>query len=469
MIEIENLHFRYRGAHEAALRGINLHIAAGEFVLLTGPSGCGKSTLARTLNGLIPHSIAGQMKGRVLVDGLDTRKHPVAHLASRVGMVFQIPETQLFNLTVGEEVAFGPRNLGLDERKVEERVAFALEAAGLEDYRDRMVYQLSGGEKQRVVIASVLAMRPRVLVLDEPFSSLDERGIALVLETLQRLNRELGLTVLIIEHRVSSVARFARRLIVMNEGKIVLDGKPAAVLAEGKQLAALGIRRPVTSHAIRNAQYATRNTQPAIVFDRVSFSYNGRQVLHDLSFQVGRGEFVALVGENGAGKTTVAHLILGLLQPQVGEVRVIAGNGRPRWGQDVSLLLQNPLEQLFCDTVEEEVAFGPRNFGHLAEPVVDEVLAITGLTSYRHRPVSALSCGQQQRLALAAVLALSPTIVILDEPTVGQDWGHLRRFMDFVARLHRRGTTVFLITHDVEIVRTYAQRTLYLQDGQIVN
>jgi len=460
--------YKYNNAARYALDGINLHIGQGEFVLLSGPSGCGKSTLARTLNGLIPHSIAGQMEGRVVVNGLDTREHPVAQLASRVGMVFQIPETQLFNLTVGEEVAFGPRNLGLNEEEVKERVAFALEAVGLAGYRARAAYQLSGGEKQRLVIASVLAMQPRVLVLDEPFSSLDEKGIVLVLETLKKLNRELGLTVLIIEHRVAPVARFARRFIVVNEGKVILDGEPAAVLTKGEQLTALGIRRRVISHTIRNTQCATCNTQPAIIFDSVSFSYDGRRVLHDLSFQIGQGEFAALVGENGAGKTTVARLILGLLQPQAGEVRVAAGDGRPRWGQDVGLLLQNPLEQLFCDTVEEEVAFGPRNFGHSAEPVVDEVLAITGLIPYRRRPVSALSCGQQQRLALAAVLALSPTIVILDEPTVGQDWGHLQRFMDFVARLHQQGTTVLLITHDAEIVRIYAQRTLHLQDGRVV-
>ena len=466
MIEIENLHFRYRGACDTALRGINLHIAAGEFVLLTGPSGCGKSTLARALNGLIPQSITGQMWGRVLAGGLDTRQHSVPELAGQVGMVFQIPETQLFNLTVEEEVAFGPRNLGLEAKTVGERVAFALSAVGLEGYRARSVYQLSGGEKQRVVIASVLAMQPPVLVLDEPLSNLDEAGTSMVLETLGELNRELGLTVLLIEHRVASVAEFARRVIVMSEGRVVLDGEPGVVFEEKERLAALGVRLPGPPQLVEGPKRFGAPQAPAITFEGVSFSYDGRRVLDDISFQIGRGEFAALVGENGAGKTTLARLILGLLRPDAGEIKV-AADGKLQLGQDIGLLLQNPLEQLFCNTVGEEVAFGLENFG-LPSSLAEEVLAEMDLASLCSQDVWSLSCGQKQRLALAAVLALSPSILVLDEPTVGQDWGHLKRLMDFIARLNRQGATIVLVTQDMDLVRTYARRSLRLHGGKIL-
>ncbi len=470
MIELRDVHFRYPAAPDEALRAMDLRIAPGEFVLLTGPSGCGKSTLARLLNGLIPHVIPGALRGAVRVHGLDTRHHPVAALATQVGLVFQIPETQLFNRTVEDEVAFGPRNLGLSGEETAERVAWALAAVGIEGFRQRAVCELSGGEKQRVAIASVLAMRPAVLVLDEPLANLDAAGAALVLDSLRRLHRETGLAVLVIEHKTGAILPLADRVLIMDRGRIVRDGQPETVFAEQAYLRELGVRLPgppPRSHAPPAAE--RRHAAPSIRLKGVRFGYRRREpVLEDVSLTIGQGEFVALTGDNGAGKSTLARLILGLLRPQQGAVWVRSGKRRLLAGREVGLLLQNPLEQLFCDTVNEEIAFGLENYRLPVRDNVRRALSVTGLEHKRSCRVVALSAGEQQRLALASVLALTPEVLILDEPALGQDWGHLSRLMAFVDGLNRQGTTVVLITHDADVVQTYARRVVRLAQGRVV-
>lgn len=479
MIELHDVHFCYPAARDEALRGVDLHIAPGEFVFLSGPSGCGKSTLARLLNSLIPHVIPGELSGQVRVYGLDTRQHPVAALATRVGLVFQIPETQLFNRTVEDEVAFGPRNLGLSGEEVAGRVAWALAAVGIEGLRRRAVRELSGGEKQRVAIASVLALRPAVLVLDEPLANLDAAGAALVLDSLRRLHRERGLTVLVIEHKTGAILPLADRVVIMDQGRVVRDGRPEAVFAEREYLQELGVRLPgpLPPRRTRPAP-ARRPSGPSICLEGVSFGYRRRQpVLEDVSLRIDQGEFVALTGDNGAGKSTLARLIIGLLRPNRGAIWVRPGQKRLLLGPEVGLLLQNPLEQLFCDTVDEEIAFGLENYGLPVAEGVERALAVTGLEHKRGSRVTALSAGEQQRLALAAVLAtfttfgtgLAPQVLILDEPALGQDWGHLNRLMAFVDSLNRQGTTVVLITHDADVVRTFARRTVRLAEGRIVS
>ncbi len=477
MIELENVTVRY-GEH-VAVDHVSLRLAPGEFVLLTGPSGCGKTSLVRTLNGLIPHTLHAELEGQVRIEGLNTRQHRVAELATRLGMVFQIPETQLFNLTVADEVAFGPRNLGLAEEEVSGRVNWALEAVGLSDFRRRIINELSGGEKQRLAIAAVLAMRPRILALDEPLTNLDSRGTKMVLDTLHGLHQQ-GLTILLVEHKISQPWPLATRALVMDAGRITRDGAPETVFAERDYLKRLGVRLP---HSERRptpqktvVDKGSENGDKAISLRGVSFHYGRRPVLEDIWLDIGRGEFVALTGENGAGKSTLAHLILGLRKPSAGTVWVAPRNGaenrdengKVQAGRAVGLLLQNPLEQLFCDTVGEEIAFGLENFDLQNQEVVERTLTITGLRHKRASRISALSSGEQQRLALAAVLALEPDILILDEPTLGQDGGHLTRFLTFIAELNRGGTTVLLITHDAEVVRTYARRVVRLQEGRLI-
>lgn len=469
MIRAEGLTVRYDT--QPVLADVSFAIEAGDFVLVTGPSGCGKSTLAQCLNGLIPHSTPAVMSGRILIDGRDTAGSSVAELATRVGVVFQIPATQLFNLFVDEEVAFGPRNLELSETDVEARVAWALDAVGITALRGRRIQELSGGEQQRVAIASVLAMGARTLVLDEPTSSLDGRGTRDVLATLARLNRDSGVTIILIEHRLADAAPLARRAIILDQGRIVADGPTASVFAQSPLLRRLGLRRPVQRE---QSGWQAMLTPPAappgppIVEVRgLNAGYKGQPVLQGLDMTLYEGEFAALVGDNGAGKSTLARVLAGLIKPAAGSVRL--GNGRRLLpGRDVGLLFQNPLLQLFCDTVGEEVAFGPRNLAMGSANSIDEALAVTDLEPLRQRSILALSCGQQQRTALAAIISTRPRLIILDEPTIGQDWGHLSMFMDYLRRLNQSGATILLITHDHKLVYHYAMRILVLAGGRIV-
>jgi energy-coupling factor transporter ATP-binding protein EcfA2 len=451
-----------------------LNVEPGEFVLLTGPSGCGKSTLAHCLNGLIPHASQATMAGQVMVDGVPTTDRTVAQMATHVGLVFQNPSTQLFGSTVEEEVAFGPRNLGLPPQEVAERAAFALAAAGIEHLRQRDTRSLSAGEQQRVAIAAVLSMRPKVLVLDEPTSSLDLKGTRAVLGTLTHLRREYGLTVLIIEHRLSEAGAVADRVVVMDEGRVSLDGPTETIFGQREVLSGLGIRYPEPAHeALPRRVCAERvpiegnGPKPIVRMSRVQAGYDSGLVLRDLSLAIYPEEFVALVGDNGSGKTTVARLLAGLLKPQQGEVAWDENLRQLPLGRRAGLLFQNPLQQLFCDSVEGEVTFGPDNFGLRSDGRLETIFRVAGLAELRARNPYALSVGQQQRVALASILALEPALLILDEPTMGQDWGSLSRVMDFLTRLNGHGQAILLITHDHKLVCRYADRILKLENGRL--
>ena len=468
MIHVEHLMVHY--GEFCALDDVNLRVAPGEFVLLTGASGCGKSTLARCLNGLIPHTIPATMSGCVVVDGRATIQSTVAELATSVGMVFQNPSTQLFNLTVAEEIAFGPRNLGLGAAEIERRVDWALSATGIAHLRHRSTRALSGGEQQRLAIAAVLAMGPHVLVLDEPTSSLDVTGTRQVMATLARLNAD-GITLIVIEHRLGQVAELARRTILMDNGKIIADGTTDAIFNQRDLLRQLGLRRPSVElqddWATLLAPNGHRDEEPIVKLHDVQVAYGDTPVLRGLNLALHPGEFVALVGDNGAGKSTLARVLAGLVKPRRGELQV--GNGqRLTPGREVGLLFQNPVHQLFCDTVDQEVSFGPHNFGCYDTRNVEAIFAATDLTALRGRSVQGLSSGQQQRTALAAVLSLKPGLIILDEPTLGQDWRHLSAFMDLLVRLNQAGNTILLITHDYKLVHRYARRILLLREGRIV-
>lgn len=449
VVEARGLTVRYPQAH--GLRDVDLSVAAGSFVLIGGPSGSGKSTLAHALMGLIPSTDSTEVRGHVSVGGLDPRRHSTAQLATRVGLVFQNPASQLFNGTVEEEVAFGPRNLGLPAEEVTRRVEQALEAAGCVHLRQRQVRHLSSGEQQRVTIAAVLSMRPTVLVLDEPTANLDAQGVELLVQTLVRLNRRFGITLVVIEHRLAPFVPHADRLVWLTGGRVVADGAPARTLA--RMQPALP-SQPAPSPS---------TTDPLVTLRGVTVGYGDHLVLRDCSFTLYRRDFAALVGPNGAGKTTLARVLAGLLRPRRGRV-IWHANGR---GPRVGLLQQNPLHQLVCDTVEEEVLFGPRNLGMEGDENGEQVLAQTDLLSLRHRLIHSLSVGQQQRTALAAALSPHPALLILDEPTVGQDWGHLIRTMNFLRDSNRAGQTVLLITHDSRLVERYAGRVWEMTEGQV--
>ena len=484
MIEIANLTFIYPHATTPALESLNLTISAGQVVLLTGVSGCGKSTLVRCLNGLIPHSQGGRYSGTIAMDGSEIAKTPIRDLATKVGIVFQQSETQLFNLTVAEEVAFGPQNLGWDPGQVKKSVEYAVDAVDIEHLLLRPITTLSGGEKQRVTIASVLAMRPVVLALDEPTSNLDPIGRRQVYSTLKHLNQNHKITIVLVEHRIErEILDWVDRVLVLDQGQIVCDGSPREIFEESREkISGLGIRLPDTHHQTPSwllgegpttpevqARPSPPGTTPAVACLDLSHSFRRQKALENITLYVEAGEFLALVGSNGAGKSTLLHCILGLVRPNSGTVRL---KGQPlkaiEVGRSAGLVLQYPHRQVFCRTVREEIEFGPRNYRFFDEVDSAKLLDLTDLGALTDRDPATLSGGEVQRTAIAGVLSLKPEILLLDEPTHGQDWGHLVRFMEMVSTLNQQGITVILTTHDWRIVHTYARRVVHLDGGRIV-
>ena len=470
MIRVSELSVAYGAVR--VLQDINLEIDQGEFVLITGPSGCGKSTLALALSGLIPNSTPARITGQVEINGLDTQNCNLREIVQQAGIVLQNPSSQLFHLRVEDEVAFGPRNLGMDDDEVKSRSDWALKATGLESLRDRKPSELSGGQKQCVAIASMLSMRSKILILDEPTASLDVPSTKRVLETLKTLNKEYGVTIVIVEHRLADVARMASRVILMDKGQIILDGSPDSILFDPTLQDKFGMRRmtnepQVAWEALIKADDKNPNgRQPLLTLENVSAGYNHNKVIQDINISFYPGDFVALVGDNGTGKSTLGLVAAGLLKPLTGIVRYRDGV-KPRPGLDVAMLFQNPTDQLFNDSVNEEVAFGPRNYDRFDLDRHDEILLEADLLALRQRRPLMLSVGQQQRTTLAACLGLQPRLLILDEPTLGQDWGHLQRLMNFLMRLNRQGTAILLISHDYKLVHRYARSVFLMKNGRI--
>jgi len=518
IIEIRDLWYTYPNAPEPALRGLDVTVEEGEFILLTGPSGCGKTTFCRCLNGLIPHFYSGELKGEVEVVGLSTRDHPPSELAQHVGLIFQNPDNQIFALTVEKDVAFGLENLGVSRERMKEAVDWAMEVTGISDLRSRATHELSGGQKQRLAIASILAMRPRVVVLDEPTSFLDPVGAERIFEVLDTLNREYRMTVILIEHRLDLAVRYVDRVIVFAGGESINDGPPAEVFtAESTRLSGVGIPRivelsrrlshrgvimegpPLTADLfIEEVERQLPRTRmnlpergaapgvggsageggntPIIEARGISYAYpSGVQALRDVSLTIHRGEFVAIMGENGAGKTTLVKHFNGLLKPQGGRVVVddvdVSEVSVASLSRKVGLVFQNPDDQLFSENVEEEISFALRNFGFgkdVIEKRVDWALNLLDIERYRKSSPFILSGGERKRVALASVLAWDPEVVILDEPTIGQDYGQKEKLRHFLMQLRTQGKTTIIVTHDVEFVAECRPRIILMAGGEII-
>jgi len=511
LIKIQDFTFYYSGAEKPALKNVNLEIEDGEFVLITGPSAGGKSSLCRCINGLIPHFYGGKVAGRVEVQGLNTVKHSTKELATKVGMIFQDPENQLVTQDVEREIAFGLENLAFSRDLIAKRIEESLDTLGISALRHRPIHELSGGEKQKVAIASVLALHPEILMLDEPTSELDPKSADEVLSIAQRLNDELGITVILIEHRLDRVIQHTDRLIVLDGGRIVVDGNTRNVLHKNYQeISEAGIGVPPViklAHQLEIMNITDNKTpltvkegrmmlkevflkisgdlpqpekksisKPVIEVEKLWYVYpDGPAALKSVSLVIGEGEFVAIMGRNASGKTTLVKHFNGLLKPTKGSVVIHGIDTRKatiaELARQVGFVFQNPNDHLFADTVEEEIGFTLKNLG-LKEVEIrsrtDEVLERFRLDKYRKQYPRALSGGEKQRVALASVLAMQPRILVLDEPTRGMEYRLKAELMNFLHEYTGQGKTVVLVTHDVETAAEYADRVILLGEGRVV-
>ncbi len=512
-VSVQGVTFTYHDADRPALRAVSFTQNAGEMIGVMGASGAGKSTLAKCLNRIIPEFEDGDFHGAIRIAGESIEHLRVCDLAPKVGMVFQDFESQLFSTNVAHEVAFAMEQVGMDRAEMVRRIKPALEAVGLRGFEHRDPMSLSGGEKQRLAIASVLALRPSVIVLDEPTTDLDPEGRAEVFELIKKL-RAQGLSLIVIEHE-SEELRAADRIVVLREGEIATEGPPSEVFARTELLTACGVRPPGLGHAlellgidaqpksVEQAYEVIVRAYPSIVgttydsiarsrapeqpqaadnaivgpafigIENLSYSYaGGPRVLDSIDLKVGAGEFLAIVGQNGSGKTTLAKHIVGLLQPASGRV-TIDGKDRAQMrpaetAREVAYVFQNPDHQIFAATVEDEVAFGPRNFGLPADEIkrrCDEALEAVGLQNERQSDPFLLSKGERQRLAVASVLVLRPRMLILDEPTTGLDHREQLRMMALVRELNRAGIAIVIITHTPWLVAEYARRVVLMRKG----
>src|SRR6266498_1028968 len=486
---IENLSFQYRTRPELALENISFELEPGEMLLIAGSSGCGKTTLLRCINGLIPRSYRGELQGRVLVNGEDVRDFALAKLAQTVGTLLQDPEKQILGAHVKSEVAFGPENLSLPSAEVNARVAEALARLGLTDLRDRDTFSLSGGEKQKVALAGLLAMRPSILLLDEPLASLDPASAHEALAVFRRLADE-GATIILIEHRVEdALVAKPDRVLYMKEGHIRYLGAPEGLAdvvdRHEVKLPAPQVIKQVRAEGIKTTQsvrHAPSIQELLIAFENVSFGYgDDPDVLHNIDLKIHAGERVALLGPNGAGKSTLVKHAIGLVKPRHGRVLVEGRDTRQLSVAQVSRTLgycfQSPTHMLFAPTVKEELEFGPKNLGFKSSELnaaVRESIKIVNLSGLEDYSPLALSFGQQKRVTIACVLAMRSKILALDEPTAGQDYGNYMNFMDGIlgwqdsGRLASNFDAVLFITHDLDLAVIFASRVILLSDGRVV-
>ena len=506
ILRFEGVSYRYPGVESWALNGVDLTLRPGESALIAGSSGSGKSTLCRACIGLVPHFHHGEWIGKVFVDGLDTSQHPVHELFRHAGLVFQNTDAQLFNQTVESELTYGLESLGLSHDEIEQRLNWASQLAELGDLMDRPPHLLSGGEKQRVALGSIIALQPRLLLLDEPFTHLDPQGTE-ELRRILRMMKSEGMALILVEHRLHEIIQDVDQIIVLHQGKIAAKGPPDQVLAREvsdyglnlpplirlfremglkgrplsvedaiKELKNQDLPTPFSARLLKEGKKASISfpgtSPPVVEAEDICFSYRGLPVLQDIHFNLLRGESVALVGRNGAGKTTLIKHLNGLLRPHSGRLKILGQETLRRQVSELSrhvgFVWQNPNDQLFQPTVREEVLTGPKALGSYDSSWCEELFDRFGLVSLLERSPFTLSEGQKKRVAFAAALAVKPELVVLDEPTAGQDELFRRELAKFIVELRREERTVLLVTHDLEFAAEHANRWLVLTEGRII-
>ena len=511
IISFKNFSFQYRAQKKPTLKEINLDIYPGERVLIAGPSGCGKSTLAGCINGLNPFSNPGECSGELIVDGVDAPKSSIFQLSAHVGTVLQDPDGQFIGLTVGEDIAFALENSCMPQDEMHEITRHAAELVGIQDHLDYAPHELSGGQKQRVSLAGVMVDQVKILLFDEPLANLDPATGKQTIELIDEIQEKTDTTVVIIEHRLEDVLwRDVDRIVLMGDGKILADLHPDELLST-RLLEENGIREPLYLTALRYAGVelvpakkpahadsvvideadrkkmtdwfwsrpaaeAEKEHEPLLEVRNLTFGYErGRQTLRDVSLTIHKGEMVSIVGKNGAGKSTFSKLVCGFETPDSGEILfqgrdLLQENIRHR-AKHIGYVMQNPNQMISKTMIFDEVALGLRNMGKSEEEIrekVEETLEVCGLFPFRNWPVSALSFGQKKRVTIASVLVQDPELIILDEPTAGQDFRHYTEIMEFLRGLNEKGVTVVMITHDMHLMLEYTPRALVFADGRLI-
>lgn len=511
VIEFKDYSFKYRSQVEPTLQDINLSIYPGEKVLIVGPSGSGKSTLAHCINGLVPFSFTGESTGSLKIKGQDPKELGIFGLSKLVGTVLQDTDGQFIGLTVAEDIAFSMENDCISQQEMFDRVDKVAETVDLTEFLDHAPNALSGGQKQRVSMAGVIVDDVDILLFDEPLANLDPATGKRAIDLIDRIHKEKKTTILIIEHRLEDVLyRDVDRIIVVGDGRIVADVRPAELLA-GEILKEQGIREPLYITALKYAgcqineadlpqHIETMNLspyrenvqnwygkvkltkkiqdrEPALEIKDLSFAYTpGQPVLSHIDFSIAKGEMVALVGKNGAGKSTLASLICGFMEPDEGSIYLngedLSGYSIKERGEKIGLVMQSPNQMISKPMIFDEAALGLRVRGVPEEEVkerVYETLKICGLYPFRNWPVSALSFGQKKRVTIASILVMNPEVLILDEPTAGQDFRHYTEIMEFLRKIHEElGITIIMITHDMHLMLEYTDRAIVIADGKML-
>ena len=508
IIEFKDFSFQYRVQAEPTVKNINLSIYEGEKVLIVGPSGSGKSTLSHCINGLVPFFYDGFITGRLSINGNDATKMNIFEISKIVGTVLQDPDSQFIGLTVGEDIAFKLENYCVSQDEMIDKVNKSAELVDIKKELYTSPYKLSGGQKQRVTLAGVTVDDVKILLFDEPLASLDPATGESAIELIDKMQKQNNKTAIIIEHRLEDVLHCdVDRVIVMDKGEIIADTTIDEIIRKDI-LRKVGIREPLYLTALRYANCEINNTlnlknietlelgeykekikawyenieayesdenkNPILELDNVNFSYNKeKQILKNVSFKINKGDMAAIVGRNGAGKSTISKLVCGFYKPTSGRI-LFDGNDMvddtiKERSEKIGFVMQNPNQMISKTMVYDEVAFGLKIRGLSDSQIkerVYETLKICGLYGYRNWPISALSFGQKKRVTIASILVLNPEMIILDEPTAGQDFKHYTEIMEFLVDLNKKGVTILMVTHDMHLMLEYTNKVIVLSEGE---
>ena len=508
IIEFKDYSFQYRVQSEPTLKNINLTIYEGEKVLIVGPSGSGKSTLAHCLNGLVPFYYSGKVSGELLLDGENVDKKNIFDLSKIIGTVLQDPDSQFIGLTVGEDIAFKLENYCVEQEEMKSMVKESAKLVDIDKELESSPYRLSGGQKQRVTLAGVTVDDVKILLFDEPLASLDPLTGKSAIELIDNIKNKNNKTMIIVEHRLEDVLyKDIDRIIVMDGGEIIADTTPNEILSTDI-LKGIGVREPLYISALKYANckitpeinpesiekinldnckdklkawYSNieesnikEDNSPILEVEDLSFSYSEeKKILKNVSFKINKGDMASIVGKNGAGKSTISKLICGFYKPTSGKVlfdgKDIVNKTIKERSEKIGFVMQNPNQMISKSMIFDEVAFGLRIRGYSEEEVkerVYKVLEICGLYKFRNWPISALSFGQKKRVTIASILVLNPEVIILDEPTAGQDFKHYSEIMEFLVELNRQGVTIIMITHDMHLMLEYTNKVIVLSEGE---